>query len=78
MSACAGDGEGLRGVALARLIRSLHRASAGWAPPPWAVWGGTPANAGQVTEQAELVSHQEYHPGNVVFRDGRARRADRL
>ena len=58
-------------VALARLIRSLHRASAGWAPPPWAVWGGTPANAGQVTEQGELVSHRDYYPGNVVFRDGR-------
>jgi len=27
-------------VALARLIRRLHEASAGWAPPPDAVWGG--------------------------------------
>jgi hypothetical protein len=32
-------------VALARLIRALHEASAGWVPPPGAVWGGTPANA---------------------------------
>ncbi len=57
-------------VALARLVRALHDASAGWAPPPGAVWGGTPASAGQVTEQAELVSHRDYYPGNVVFRDG--------
>jgi hypothetical protein len=32
-------------VALARLIRALHEASAGFAPPPGAVWGGTPASA---------------------------------
>jgi aminoglycoside phosphotransferase (APT) family kinase protein len=57
-------------VALARLIRALHEASAGWAPPPHAVWGGTPANVGQVTERAELVSHRDYYVGNVVFRDG--------
>ena len=31
-------------VALARLIRALHEASAGWVPPPDAVWGGTPAS----------------------------------
>ncbi len=30
-------------VALGRLIRTLHEASAGWVPPPDAVWGGTPA-----------------------------------
>ena len=57
-------------VALARLIRALHEASAGWAPPPGAVWGGTPATMGPVTERAELVSHRDYYPGNVVFRDG--------
>lgn len=58
-------------VALARLIRALHEASAGWVPPPDAVWGGTPANAGRrVVQQAELVSHCDYYPGNVVFRDG--------
>jgi aminoglycoside phosphotransferase (APT) family kinase protein len=58
-------------VALARLIRTLHEASAGWAPPPDAVWGGTPANVGRpVTERTELVSHRDYYPGNVVFRDG--------
>jgi aminoglycoside phosphotransferase (APT) family kinase protein len=58
-------------VALARLIRALHEASAGWTPPPDAVWGGTPANTGRITEDAtELVSHRDYCPGNVVFRDG--------
>ena len=57
-------------VALARLIRSLHGASAGWAPPPDAVWGGTPSTAGQVSGPTELVSHRDYYPGNVVFRAG--------
>jgi hypothetical protein len=57
-------------VALARLIRTLHEASAGWVPPPDAVWGGTPANTGRITEHTELVSHRDYHPGNVIFRDG--------
>jgi aminoglycoside phosphotransferase (APT) family kinase protein len=57
-------------VALARLIRALHEASAGWVPPPDARWGGTPASPGRITEQTELVSHRDYYPGNVVFRDG--------
>ena len=58
-------------VALARLIRALHEASAGWAPPPDAVWGGTPASAGRpITRRTELVTHCDYYPGNVVFRDG--------
>ncbi len=57
-------------VALARLIRALREASAGWAPPPGAVWGGTPGPAGQIAGRAELVSHRDYYPGNVVFRDG--------
>jgi hypothetical protein len=57
-------------VALAKLIRALHKASAGWVPPADAVWGGTPANAGRITEQPELVSHRDYCPGNVVFRAG--------
>jgi aminoglycoside phosphotransferase (APT) family kinase protein len=59
--------------ALARLIRSLHEASAGWVPPPDAVWGGAPANSGRIAEFAEfveLVSHRDYALGNVVFRDG--------
>jgi Phosphotransferase enzyme family len=57
-------------VALARLIRALHDASAGWVPPPGAVWGGSPANTGQITERTELVSHRDYARGNVVFRAG--------
>ena len=58
-------------VALARLIRALHEASAGWVPPPDAVWGGTPANpARSAGPRAELVSHCDYTPGNVVFRGG--------
>ena len=57
-------------AALARLIRALHEASAGWVPPPGAVWGGTPASTGPVTSRPELVSHRDYYPGNVVFRDG--------
>ena len=57
-------------VALARLIRALHEASAGWVPPPDAVWGGTPANEGRITERAELVSHRDYALGNVVLRGG--------
>ncbi len=59
-------------VALARLIRALHEASAGWQPPPDAVWGGTPANTNKerrVSARTELVSHCDYYPGNVVFRD---------
>src|SRR5215472_1436647 len=57
-------------VALALLVRALHEASAGWVPPPDAVWGGTPAHTGRVSKRAELVSHRDYCPGNVVFRDG--------
>jgi hypothetical protein len=58
-------------IALARLIRALHEASAGWVPPRDAVRGGTPANPGRpVTERTELVSHRDYAPGNVVFRGG--------
>ena len=57
-------------TALARLIRALHEASAGWAPPPGAVWGGTPANPGRITERTELVSHRDYALGNVIFRGG--------
>jgi Phosphotransferase enzyme family len=59
-------------VALARLVRALHEASAGWVPPPDAVWGGTPASQQRPADrQTELVSHRDYYPGNVVFRDGR-------
>jgi hypothetical protein len=57
-------------AALARLVRALHEASAGWVPPPGAVWGGSSANAGRITERTELVSHRDYALGNVVFRGG--------
>ena len=58
-------------AALARLIRALHEASAGWVPPPGAVWYASPANPGRpITERTELVSHRDYAPGNVVFRGG--------
>lgn len=61
-------------VALAALIRRLHDAAEGWVPPADAVWGSIPGRrpAGVVPmfEEAELVSHQDYCPGNVVFRGG--------
>jgi hypothetical protein len=59
--------------ALARLIRSLHTAAATFVPPPGAVWsvppGGPPPGA-PPDGPAELVSHRDYCPGNVVFRAG--------
>jgi hypothetical protein len=58
-------------VALARLIRVLPEASAGWVPPPDAVRGDTPASTGRlVASKTELVSHCGYDPGSVVFRGG--------
>lgn len=61
-------------VALARLVRRLHDAAQGWTPPPNAVWGSIPGAAppGVVPlfDVPELISHQDYCPGNVVFRDG--------
>ena len=58
--------------ALARLIRRLHDASASWVVPDDAVWGGIPGmhDAGLVPlfDVPELVSHQDYCPGNIVFR----------
>jgi aminoglycoside phosphotransferase (APT) family kinase protein len=59
-------------VALAKLVRALHEASAGWTPPPDAVWGGTPGQEKlpPIGGEPELVSHRDYYPGNVVFRDG--------
>lgn len=61
-------------VALGRLIRRLHDAAEGWVPPGDAVWGRIPGrpSAGVVPlfDQPELVSHMDYCPGNVVFRDG--------
>ncbi|NLF05230.1 MAG: aminoglycoside phosphotransferase family protein [Actinomycetales bacterium] len=60
---------------LARLVRRLHDAAEGWAPPPGAVFGSIPGTPDPplepLFEAPELVSHQDYCPGNVVFRDGR-------
>ena len=53
-------------AALACLVRDLHEAAQGWTPPPDAVWGSNP----RATERPELVTHRDYCPGNVVFRNG--------
>lgn len=62
-------------VDLAVLIRQLHQASASFDPPPGAVWGylpgRTPAGVVPLFERPELVAHQDYCPGNVVFSNGR-------
>jgi hypothetical protein len=58
---------------LAKLIRRLHDAAADFVAPSDAVWGGipgTPTGVVPLFENPELVSHQDYCPGNVVFRDG--------
>lgn len=61
-------------VSLAQLVRRLHDAAAGWQPPPDAVWGSIPGlppvPATSMFGEPELVSHQDYCPGNVVFRQG--------
>jgi hypothetical protein len=65
-------GEGVL-TELARLIRRLHDAAHGWVPPADASWGVTPgARSRNSTPDGEplLVSHRDYCPGNVVFRDG--------
>lgn len=59
---------------LAKLIRRLHDAADGWGPPGDAVFGGIPgtppAGVQPLFDVPELVSHQDYCPGNVVFRAG--------
>jgi hypothetical protein len=61
-------------VELARLIRRLHDAAMSWTLPADPVWGGIPGQVGvqlpPLFDVPELVSHQDYCPGNVVFRDG--------
>jgi len=58
---------------LARLIRRLHDAAQSWAIPDDAVWGSIPGTVdvplASLFGVPELVSHQDYCPGNVVFRD---------
>ena len=61
-------------TALARLIRRLHDAAQGWVPPEDAVFGSLPgirpSGVMPLFATPELVSHQDYCPGNVVFRNG--------
>lgn len=60
---------------MARLVRRLHDAAEGWEPPSNAVFGSIPGMPDPPLEPLfkvpELVSHQDYCPGNVVFREGR-------
>ncbi|GHJ45204.1 phosphotransferase [Catellatospora sp. TT07R-123] len=51
-------------VAVGELLRRLHDASAGFTPPPGAVWQLPPR------EPAEVVCHGDLAPYNCVFRDG--------
>ncbi|MCL3861783.1 aminoglycoside phosphotransferase family protein [Actinotalea sp. K2] len=61
-------------VALVRLVRRLHDAAQSWVPPSDAVFGGIPGRSASPLEplfdRPELVAHQDYCPGNVVFREG--------
>jgi hypothetical protein len=61
-------------TALARLVRRLHDAAQGWVPPEDAVFGSLPGirppGVKPLFATPELVSHQDYCPGNVVFRNG--------
>lgn len=61
-------------IDLARLIRRLHDAAEAWVPPSDAVFGSLPGHPPPGLEplfdEPELVSHQDYCPGNVVFRQG--------
>jgi Phosphotransferase enzyme family len=58
-------------VGLARLIRRLHDAADGFDPPKDATWGSLPGipstQPRRLFATPELVSHQDYCPGNVVF-----------
>ena len=61
---------------IGRLVRRLHDASAGWAPPPELDWFGRhtaielPAHLVDVVGVPELVAHCDVTPQNVVFRAG--------
>lgn len=61
-------------VALAGLIRRLHDAAEGWEPAADATWGSIPGQqhvaVPALFDRPELVAHQDYCPGNVVFRSG--------
>jgi hypothetical protein len=61
---------------IGELVRRLHDASAGWAPPPELDWFGRhtaielPAQLVDVVGVPELVAHCDVTPQNVVFRGG--------
>lgn len=62
---------------IGRLVRALHDASAGWAPPPELRWfgrdrviPGMPPELVDLPGRPELVAHCDVTPQNVVFRDG--------
>ncbi len=55
---------GLRSAA--RLLRTVHDATAGWTPPADAVWGRPPSAA------AEVICHGDPGPWNMTWTDGRA------
>jgi len=57
---------------LGTLIRRMHDAAQTWQPPEGAPWGRLPGSSDVgSTAPMELVSHGDYCPGNVVFRDQR-------
>jgi len=63
---------------VARLVRELHDASAGWTAPPELPWFGgdrvvpdMPPDLAALPGPPELVAHCDVTPQNVVFRDGR-------
>lgn len=58
------DERGLRSAA--RLLRRIHDASAGWLPPPDAVFAAPPVDGGDV------FVHGDPGPWNFVWRDGEA------
>jgi len=69
----AATDEVLAGVA--RLLRRLHDASAAFVPPPGAVWFGADVRVDLPADvppepPADVVSHFDVTPQNVVFRDG--------
>ncbi|WP_265520435.1 phosphotransferase enzyme family protein [Oerskovia flava] len=61
-------------AALGGLIRRLHDAAESWEPDAGAVFGSIPGvvpdGVVPMFDTPELVSHQDYCPGNVVFRGG--------
>jgi Ser/Thr protein kinase RdoA (MazF antagonist) len=62
-------------VAVARLLRRLHEASASFVPPAGACWFGEDVRVELPADvppepPADIVSHFDVTPQNVIFRDG--------